>query len=128
MSAFKFCKIKDVLLELLNQRPDLNIQDVRGLSIAMYAFEFCKDKDVLLELLNQKPDLTIKDIYNKTALDYALEFYAKSPQFKFDVLEKLYDDNYKQNTQLFNSEYLKLRTKYKIFPLILFRYHKRYKS
>jgi len=126
MIAFKYCKDKDVLLELLKQKPDLNIQNRLRLTTSTIAFEHCKDKDVLLELIKQKPDLTKKDIYNKTVLDYALKYYVKSPQFEFYVLEKLYDENCKQDKHLFNSEYLKLRNKYKIFPLVLFRYKSRY--
>jgi hypothetical protein len=77
--------------------------------------------------------LTIKNIYYKTTLDYNLEtydtrssldLYVRNPQF--DVLEKLYDENYKQDNQLVNLEYLKLKNKYKIFQLILFRNRKRY--
>ena len=124
--AFKHCNDKEVLLEILKQKPDLNIQNIHGYNITMVAFEYCNDKDVLLELLKQCPDLTKKDTYNKTVLDYAFKHYVKSPQFEFYVLEKLYDENCKQDKHLFNPEYLKLRNKYKIFPLVLFRYKSRY--
>ncbi|MBA43209.1 MAG: hypothetical protein CMF62_04260 [Magnetococcales bacterium] len=128
MFVFRYCDDKDILLEVLKQKPGFNIQDIYGYTIAMYAFLCCKDKDVLLELLRQKPDLTLKNRYNTTALDYALEYYVKSPNFKFDVLEKLYDENCKQDKQLFNPKYIKLRNKYKVLPLILFRHYQRYST
>jgi hypothetical protein len=127
-TLFRYCKDKDILLNLLKQRPDFNIKPTYSWTIVMFAFIHCNDKDVLLEVLKQGIDLTIKYRDNKTALDYALETYVNRPQFEFDVLEKLYDENYKQDNLLINFEYFKLQNKYKIFPLILFRYHKRYKS
>ncbi len=126
MIAFDNFKIKDVMLEVLRQKPDLNIQNDYGYTVAMIAFGYGDDKDVLLKLLKQKPDLTVKNYFNKTALDYALQFYVKSPNFEFDVLEKLYDENCKQDKQLINLKYLRLKRKYKVLPLILFRHQKRY--
>ncbi len=92
----------------------------------MYAFLNCSDKEVLLELLKLKPDLTFVNNDDYSALDFALEYYTKSPNFEFDILEKLYDENCKQDKQLFNPEYIKLRNKYKVLPLILFRHQNRY--
>ena len=127
MVAFIHCKDKDVLLELLKQKPDLNIQDKYGKTATMFAFLYCKDKDVLLEIIKQKPNLTLINLFDDvTILDIALKYYVKSLKFEFNVLEKLYNENCKQDKKLFNSLYIKLRNKYKIFPLILFRYQKRY--
>ena len=124
--AFIFYTDKEILLEVLKQKPDLNIQDNDGYTITMYAFKYRHDKDVLLEVLKQKPDLTLKNRKNETALDFALEYYIKSYNFDFDVLEKLYNENCKQDKQLFNPTYIKLKNKYKVLPLILFRHQKRY--
>ena len=123
--AFYNCKNKDVLLEILKQKPDLNLRSCNNTSVVMYAFKFCKYKDVLLEVLKQKPDLTLIDKFKYTAFDYALDYYTKSHEFEFDILEKLYCKQSKQNKQLFNSEYIKIRNKYKVLPLILFRYKKK---
>ena len=125
--AFQNCKDKDVLIEILKLKPDLNIQDNCDHStIIMYAYINCIYNEVLIEILKQKPDLTVKNYYDKNALDYALENYIKSPNFEFDVLEKLYDENYKQNKQLVNLDYIRIKRKYKILPLILFGHQKRY--
>ena len=125
--AFINCKDKDVLLELLKQKPDLNIKNKYEDTITMGAFIYCKDKDVLLEVLKQKPNLTLKNNFsNNSALDYALEHYVKSPYFEFDILEKLYNENCKQDKQLVNLDYIRIRRKYKVLPLILFRHQKRY--
>ena len=127
MYAFKNSKDKDVLLELLKQKPDLNIQNNSGVTATIYAFTiFYQDKDVLLKLLKQKPNLTLKNNKNKTALDYALKYYVKNSNFDFNVLEELYNENHKQNTQLKNLDYLRIRRKYKVLPLVLFRHHKMY--
>ena len=123
MHALLYCKDKDILLEILKQKPKLNIQDNYGYTITMHAFKYCKYKDVLLEILKQNPDLTLKNYYYKTALDIALENYI--PNHEFNVLEKLYNENCKQDKQLFNKDYIKLRNKYKIVPLIMFRQQKR---
>ncbi|MBA43222.1 MAG: hypothetical protein CMF62_04325 [Magnetococcales bacterium] len=126
MIAFKYCKDKHILLELLKQKPDLNYKNYDNNTVTIFAFIDCIDNEVLLELLKQKPDVTVKNFLNKTALDYALENYIKSPIFEFDVLEKLYDENCKQDKKLLNPKYIKLRNKYKVLPLILFRHQKRY--
>jgi D-alanyl-D-alanine carboxypeptidase len=60
-----------------------------------------------------------------SALDYAIKYYVCSYEFQFDILEKLYAENYKQDNKLVNSSYIKIRNKYKVFPLILFRHQKR---
>ena len=60
MLAFKHCKDREVLLEILKQKPDLNIIHENNYNIPMLAFEQCKDREVLLEILKQKPDLDIQ--------------------------------------------------------------------
>ena len=123
---FKNCKDKDILLEKIKEISNLNSLDSYDRTATMYAFMYCKDKDVLLEILKQKPNLILKNYGNKTTLDIVLENYVKSPNFDFNVLEKLYNENSKQDNQLFSKTYIKLKNKYKILPLILFRYQKRY--
>jgi ankyrin repeat protein len=125
MYAIHNCYNKEILLELLKQKLDLNRKYLNNWSTSMYFFAFCSDKDILLELLKQKPNLIIKDDFNKTALDYAIKYYVCSYEFQFDILEKLYAENYKQDNKLVNSSYIKIRNKYKVFPLILFRHQKR---
>tara|TARA_Y100000780_G_scaffold96211_1_gene87615 strand:+ start:6149 stop:6652 length:504 start_codon:yes stop_codon:yes gene_type:complete len=125
MYAFMDYKDKYDLMKILKQKPDLNIQNKCGSTVTMFAFGFCNERDVLLELLKQKPNLTLKNCYNKTALDFALEYYVKNPNFEFGVLEKLYNENCKQDKKLFNPKYIKLRNKYKVLPLILFRHYQR---
>ena len=161
MLAFKHCKDKEVLLEILKQKPNLDIQNDNGLTVIFYAIEFCNDKEVLLEILkqkpnlnnssniynmsiplhaflqctykevlfeilNQKPDLNIIVYNDKSILHYAFQYYINSPEFDFQVLEKLYDQSNDTHKELFNLKYIKLRRKYKVMPLVLFRHHKRY--
>ena len=121
--AFIFYTDKEILLEVLKQKPDLNIQDNDGYTVSMYAFRCCSDNKVLLELLKHKPDLTLVDIFNKTVLDYVLRY---NQIYEFHIIEKLYNENSKQDKQLFNPKYIKLRNKNKVLPLILFRHQKRY--
>jgi NCAIR mutase (PurE)-related protein len=61
MVAFEHCKDKEVLLELLKEKPNLNIQNKERMTFPMIAFKYCKDKEVLLEILKQKPNLNIQD-------------------------------------------------------------------
>ena len=126
MHAFKHCSNEKVLLEILKQKPDLNLQDKYDKTTAiMRAFKQFTNEKVLLEILKQKPDLNLQDKYNKTALYYAFKHYAKKPEFKFYVLEKLYYQSSCEDREKFNSKYIKLRNKHKIFPLILFRQSKK---
>ncbi|MBA43219.1 MAG: hypothetical protein CMF62_04310 [Magnetococcales bacterium] len=57
---FYYCKNKDVLLEVLKQKPNLNSQNDDGDTVAMYAFEYCEDKEILLELI-KKANLSLKN-------------------------------------------------------------------
>ncbi|MBA42425.1 MAG: hypothetical protein CMF62_00260 [Magnetococcales bacterium] len=122
--AFQYCDDKDVLLELLRQEPDLNIKDYMDNTATKYAFQYCDDKDVLLELLRQEPDLTPKDYFGKSILDYAFSHYVNKSEFDFGILEKLYNGSSEQDKKKYNANYLKLRNKYKVLPLILFRLQK----
>ena len=63
--------------------------------------------------------------YHNIILYYAINFYSKKLEFEFYVLEKLYDQSSKEDREKINSEYIKLRNKHKIVPLILFRNQKR---
>tara|TARA_Y100000782_G_scaffold18603_1_gene19278 strand:+ start:4421 stop:5335 length:915 start_codon:yes stop_codon:yes gene_type:complete len=124
------CKHKDVLIEIL-KHSDLNNKNMFGDTIAMIAFKNGKyiHNNVLLELIKLKPNLRIKNIKKKTALDYSFEYYVGNRNFDFDVFEKLYIETCKQDEkykQLRNLDYLKIKRKYKVLPLVLFRHHKRY--
>jgi len=112
--------------EILKYKLDLNIHDKDGCNIILiHAFRYCSNKEVLLELLKQTNDLKIQDYSNKITLMYAFAYYSKKSNFEFYVLEKLYDQSSCEARKTFNSEYLKLRNKHKILPLILFRKSKR---
>ena len=127
MYAFMYCKDKDVLLELLKQKPKLYIPNYQRYTIPMFAFMFCKDRDVLLELFKYRLNLNIKnDNDDMNVIMYAFEYYVDCPEFDFNVLEKLYNRSSLEYKQLFNSEYNKLKKKYKMKLLILFRHQKRY--
>ncbi|MBA42426.1 MAG: hypothetical protein CMF62_00265 [Magnetococcales bacterium] len=119
----------EVLLEILKLKPDLDCYCYNLKSLTMYAFMYCKNKEVLLELLKQKPNLKIKKDSGETVFDFCLKFYAKKSEFDFNVLEKLYNETNKQDKELLNQDnfktYLKLRNKYKVKPIILFRYQRR---
>ena len=126
MYALEKCSNEKVLLEILKYKPDLNIQDKDVCNIILiHAFRYCSNKEVLLELLKQTNDFKNQDYSNKIALMYAFIYYSKKPEFEFNVLEKLYDQSSCENREKFNSEYIKLRNKHKIFPLILFRQSKK---
>ncbi len=58
-------------------------------------------------------------------LHYAFKDYINRHDFDFQILEKLYDQSNDTNKELFKLKYLKLRRKYKVMPLVLFRHYKR---
>ena len=103
---FRYCKNKNVLLEVLRQKPNLDIQDkLYQKTVGMLAFELFDDKDVLSEVINQVKDFDKKDYDNKTILDYAVKYYLKSSNVNFDIFKKLYDKCYEQNKNLNCFEY-----------------------
>jgi ankyrin repeat protein len=101
MKAFEYCKDKDVLLKLLEQKPDLNLRHNFGDTIAIELFYNCKHNDVLLEVLKQKPNLDIQDSFYKKTIGMIVFQLCDNKDVLLEVVNQLQDFNlkdYKGNT------------------------------
>tara|TARA_Y100000780_G_scaffold178571_1_gene163870 strand:- start:2064 stop:2357 length:294 start_codon:yes stop_codon:yes gene_type:complete len=83
-TLFRTCKDKDYLLEVLKQKPNL---DVHGITLSRYIFYYCKNKDVLLEVLKQKPNLNSQNDDGDTVAMYAFE-YCEDKEILLELIKK----------------------------------------
>ena len=121
MKIFRNCTSENVLLELLKLEPNLDLHNAFGKTATSFAFMNVVSNKVLSKLLEQKPRFDIADEDNKSPFDYAIECYVLNNNFDFTILEKLYDNCLEQNKDFVSLDYIRIRRRYKLVPIILFR-------